>query len=54
MERRKSDKGEDVYQIMVNAKLIWEDLRRKDCPSKKKEQLSSKLFELIKDHLSEV
>lgn len=44
-KRQKKTKSEDVYTLGVEAKKIWEEIRREDC--KNKEELAQKLHKLI-------
>ena len=45
---RRSKKGGQVYDIGVQAKKVWEDVRREDCPEDKKEKLLKELAGLVK------
>jgi len=54
LQRKITELGQETFNIRRDAKYIWEDLRRKDCPAQRKSELSTALFNLIKTSLAEV
>merc|ERR1719383_476774 len=53
-EIRKKFKQEDVFDIGVKAKKVWEEVRREDCPEDKKEKLVQELHSLVKGNIKKI
>ena len=52
---RKSKKlNQDVYTLGAQAKKIWEDVRKEDCPEEKKTKLASELHSLVKGNIKKI
>merc|ERR1712025_473291 len=61
-EKQKKEKAErkakklqpEVFDIGVQAKKIWEEVRQEDCPEQKKEKLTKDLHELVKGNIKKI
>jgi len=61
-EKQKKEKAErkakklqpEVFDIGVQAKKIWEEVRKEDCPEQKKEKLTKDLHELVKGNIKKI
>eukprot|EP00088_Acartia_fossae_P010996 TRINITY_DN1550_c0_g1_i10.p1 TRINITY_DN1550_c0_g1~~TRINITY_DN1550_c0_g1_i10.p1 ORF type:complete len:679 (-),score=235.53 TRINITY_DN1550_c0_g1_i10:362-2398(-) len=53
-EIRKKFKQEDVFDIGVKAKKVWEEVRREDCPEDKKERLINELHGLVQGNIKKI
>merc|ERR1712025_1381601 len=61
-EKQKKEKAERkakklqpaVFDIGVQAKKIWEEVRKEDCPEQKKEKLTKDLHELVKGNIKKI
>lgn len=47
--KQKSAGGNEVYEIGMKAKKIWEEARREDCKKERKVELCKELYELLKE-----
>ena len=51
IKRKQKEAGEEgnvIYELSVQAKKIWEEVRREDCKGNRKEELCKQLYEMIK------
>jgi len=53
-ERQKKAKSEDVYSLGVQAKKIWEELRREDCKEEERDTHVQRLHALVKGKLDKI
>jgi len=53
-EIRKKFKQEDVFDIGIKAKKVWEEVRREDCPEQKKEKLITELHSLVQGNIKKI
>jgi len=53
-ETRKKFKQEDVFDIGVKAKKVWEEVRREDCPEEKKVKLVQELHSLVQGNIKKI
>jgi len=53
-EARKKFKQEDVFDIGVKAKKVWEEVRREDCPEQKKMKLVQELHSLVQGNIKKI
>ena len=52
---RKSKKlNQDVFTLGTQAKKIWEDVRKEDCPEEKKVKLATELHKLVKGNIKKI
>merc|ERR1712123_143306 len=50
-ERKAKKLQQEVFDIGVQAKKIWEEVRKEDCPEQKKEKLTTDLHALVKGNI---
>ena len=54
-EERKTKKlNSDVYTLGTQAKMIWEEVRKEDCPDEKKNKLTKELHKLVKGNIKKI
>jgi len=53
-ERKAKKLQQDVFDIGVQAKQIWEEVRKDDCPAEKKTLLTTKLHSLVKGSIKKI
>lgn len=53
-ERKKKKKDDGVYDIGTQAKKVWEQVRREDCPAGEKTKLLNELHQLVKGNVSKI
>jgi len=53
-EVRKKFKQEDIFDIGVKAKKVWEEVRCEDCPESKKDKLLNELHSLVKGNIKKI
>jgi len=53
-ERRATKQTQDVYDIGIQAKKIWEEVRKEDCSDEKKAKLSTELHSLVKGNIFKI
>ncbi|KAI5719680.1 hypothetical protein M8J76_013325 [Diaphorina citri] len=46
--------GNSHYDVIVESKKIWEQVRRADCPDAKKTQLLNNLYKMLKDKMGQI
>jgi len=51
---RRKFKLNEVYDIGVQAKKVWEEVRREDCPEEKKNKLTRELHALVKGNIKKM
>ena len=53
-ERKKKKKEDGVFDIGTQAKKVWEQVRREDCPAAEKTKLLNDLHKLVKGNVSKI
>jgi len=53
-ERRAKKQQQEVFDIGVQAKKIWEEVRKEDCPEQKKTKLTTELHSLVKGNIKKI
>jgi len=53
-EFRRKTKNENVFELGVQAKKVWEEVRREDCEESKKEKLINELHSLVKGNIKKL
>jgi len=53
-ERKAKKLQQEVFDIGVQAKKIWEEVRKEDCPEQKKEKLTTDLHALVKGNIKKI
>lgn len=52
--RKKKDMKPEIYELTKEAKVIWEQLRREDCPPNVREKLCEQMHQVVKGHIKRV
>jgi len=53
-ERKAKKQQQEVFDIGVQAKKIWEEVRKEDCPEEKKSKLTTELHSLVKGNIKKI
>merc|ERR1719204_1909726 len=53
-ERKVKKLKEDVYNLGTQAKKLWEEVRKDDCPKEKKTKLAVELHKLVKGNIKKI
>merc|ERR1712110_1155791 len=53
-DRKTKKLNQDVFTLGTQAKKIWEDVRKDDCPEEKKVKLATELHKLVKGNIKKI
>ena len=53
-ERKEKKLNQDVYNLGNQAKKIWEEIRKEDCPPEKRSKLGTELHKLVKGNIKKI
>lgn len=53
-DRKAKKLNQDVYNLGTQAKKIWEEVRKEDCPEQKKTKLAGELHQLVKGNIKKI
>ncbi|KAI5697425.1 hypothetical protein M8J75_010123 [Diaphorina citri] len=54
LTKKRKMTGNSHYDVIVESKKIWEQVRRADCPDAKKTQLLNNLYKMLKDKMGQI
>lgn len=52
--RKKKEMKPEIYELSKEAKKIWEELRKENCPQNVRDKLCDQMHRLVKGHIKRV